>query len=997
MFFQGKHFVRYALALVALALSFYFVACGDGDSSTGDNFREKDAVVDQFSDLPDCDKDNEGEKFLVEEDSSVYICMDKKWYALKSTDDDSDSTETDKDTLSRDTSAKDTVSQDTLAKDTVDHDTADTDSIKQEVDVKDTAVLDSEQVPISLDSLVGFSQKGPFTTGSTVYLYELDNGRTLKQTNGNFISNIINDNGRYHFSARDLVSQYAMIVVDGNYRNEVTGEVSDNTIRLKAITDLTKRRSANVNLLSHLEFDRVYYLVTREKKTVKKAKLQAQREVLDQFYIKSDNFKSSEDMDVFGDTDADAALLAVSILLQGDRTEAALTALLSMISTSLSDKGTWDNDSIKTSIADWIFRKDSLGLIPQFRTNVANWKLSKTVPDFEKYVRNYWYSNYGIGNCSKNGKVLKNDNGKSKYADLYFICKEGAWQTATDIEKDTYLWPDTVDGTKRAGDVNKDSIYVFDKDHWRHADEIEAVLGGCTEGHSNEVGKANDTYYTCHTVWTVSTDIEKDTYLWPDSADGATRHGDVNEDSVYVYDKDHWRHADAVESVIGGCTVGGKVDRVGDTYYICRDRAWTPATDIEKDTYLWPDSADGAVRRGDVNKDSVYVFDKDHWRHADAVESVLGGCVETRAGVVSAIGSNYYICQSSRTWRVATDIEKDTCGWGANYTAGTVKSGNVNKNYYYVFEGGKWRLGDSMDYLMQQAGGTGCVNEGARSAVRYTDNYYYICKKPAKGNLPHVWVKTEQMYSDTADFQSQCNSSGPYSKGQIFKGYVSKTEYVCDNNSFRTLQNNESRNRQGCVSYIDQQYFKVDSINGYKSYYKCDNGNKKWVFAIDRNKGSIKDSRDKNRTYGTITIGKQKWLSEDLRYGTRVDANLDMTYYSYRNSSIYIRAVLDTVCPSGWHVPSRDEWNTLLDYAGASNLLSGTGEYGWSGSPDTYGFSAYKNGIYASGVFEYGYGETDRANYWLRGEEYIVSLSQGARDDYWPSTIRAYTAVRCVQ
>ena len=101
----------------------------------------------------------------------------------------------------------------------------------------DTAEADSERVPISLDSIVGLTQKGPFLKGSTVYLYELSDGRTLKQTNGNFTSKITSDDGRYKFSARDLVSQYAMVVVDGYYRNEVTGGTSDAPIRLTALTD----------------------------------------------------------------------------------------------------------------------------------------------------------------------------------------------------------------------------------------------------------------------------------------------------------------------------------------------------------------------------------------------------------------------------------------------------------------------------------------------------------------------------------------------------------------------------------------------------------------------------------------------------------------------------------------------------------------------------------------------------------------------------------------
>ena len=265
----------------------------------------------------------------------------------------------------------------------------------------DTVETDSERVPISLDSLVGFTQKGPFLKGSTVYLYELSDGRTLKQTNGNFTSNISQNNGRYKFLARDLVSQYAMIVVDGYYRNEVTGVSSNASIRLKAITDMRKRSSVNVNILTHLEFERVYYLVTKLGYTVKKAKRQAQREILKFFYIELDDNADAEDMDVFGSSDADAALLAISILLQGNRTESDMMALLSEMSSAMAQDSVWDDDrakAIKAELADWVFGQDLM----TFRRNVKGWRLNAagdTIGNFEKYIYNFIAKTFDLDIC----------------------------------------------------------------------------------------------------------------------------------------------------------------------------------------------------------------------------------------------------------------------------------------------------------------------------------------------------------------------------------------------------------------------------------------------------------------------------------------------------------------------------------------------------------------------------------------------------------------------
>ena len=353
----------------------------------------------------------------------------------------------------------------------------------------DTAEADSERTPISLDSLVGFTQKGPFLKGSTVYLYELSDGRTLKQTNGNFTSNITSDDGRYKFLARDLVSQYAMVVVDGYYRNEVTGKSSNAAIRLKALTDMRKRSSVNVNLLTHLEFERVYHLVTRgdasgKKMTVKQAKRQAQKEILKEFMIELKDETDAEDMDVFGSSEADAALLAISILLQGGRTESELMALLTEISTDMAEDGKWNAsskkvDSIKASLADWAISRNVENNLDEFRDNVKGWGISTTVPEFQKYVHNFYETILELGKCGEKdndfGKITFVTNPHSTYrARSYldrinmgrFICKaDNRWHWATDWEKDTYNWNPGKIGTIKLGTIT-DNPYLYNKEGW---------------------------------------------------------------------------------------------------------------------------------------------------------------------------------------------------------------------------------------------------------------------------------------------------------------------------------------------------------------------------------------------------------------------------------------------------------------------------------------------------------------------------------------------------
>ncbi len=160
------------------------------------------------------------------------------------------------------------------------------------------------------------TQKGPFLSGSKVLVKEMEDGRTLTQTGNTFDGKILNDNGQFRINARMLVSQYVMLEATGYYRNEVTGGNSNSTLTLFAITDVTSRNIVNIKLLTHLEYERVIYLVTKKKMTVKKAKRQAQKEIFALLGIDAEGFSNSEALNIAGSSDEDGALLAFSIFEQ---------------------------------------------------------------------------------------------------------------------------------------------------------------------------------------------------------------------------------------------------------------------------------------------------------------------------------------------------------------------------------------------------------------------------------------------------------------------------------------------------------------------------------------------------------------------------------------------------------------------------------------------------------------------------------------------------------
>ena len=78
--------------------------------------------------------------------------------------------------------------------------------------------------------------------------------------------------------------------------------------------------------------------------------------------------------------------------------------------------------------------------------------------------------------------------------------------------------------------------------------------------------------------------------------------------------------------------------------------------------------------------------------------------------------------------------------------------------------------------------------------------------------------------------------------------------------------------------------------------------------------GEMTDARD-DQTYETVTLGDQTWLAQNLNYKTDNSWCYDD---DPENCEIYGRlynweAAMDA-CPAGWHLPSDQEWSTLIKY-----------------------------------------------------------------------------------
>ena len=819
-------------------------------------------------------------------------------------------------------------------------------------------VLDSEKIAISLDEVSGVTQKGPFLSGSKVLVREMEDGRTLTQTGNSFNGKILNDNGEFKINARMLVSQYVMLEATGYYRNEVTGENSNSELTLFAITDVNDRNIVNVNLLTHLEYERVIYLVTQKKMKVRAAKKQAQKEVFGLLNIDATNFSNSEDLNIAGASDEDAALLAFSIILQGDRSVSQLSELLQKIATDMETDGVWDDEARRSELADFAAAIDSSDRIQRIRTNVEGWGLSSIVPNFEKHVRKFWTTEFGMGECNDEniGKVVAANKG---IATLRYICRaDSLWHVASDFEKDTYQWKDSTDGALKAGTITG-KTYVFDSTGvhnggvkgWRDAAYLEGLYGGCNKKlygvfrYDNKQGG----YYQCqeqsHDWVLVNNNVIIDTQLWSEGEDGYAKWGDSigvvtpGRKICYVYDTsavyNGWREGTNDDCTLGllGCTDGRagrmlKSPETGD-YYNCANKTWTKVTErVKYNTMGWDclDSNDGEMKIGLVN-DAYFVCEENSWREAstseelncrDSGDCVVYKCTEKKQGLFKKINDETKVCDLGN-WRTPNCAEIAT---GSLCTA----------NDTALVEACEKMGAFDIDYVC-------------------SESRWHAVKTPFEYTLAQ-WTAKRNAYNAAA-VDAALNSDSMITDPR-------------DGNTYRTVVINGMRVFAENLRYADS----VTSVN-LKG--------QTWCF---------------NKEAKNCEIGgrEYKWTAA---------MDIDSKWYWAVAKSL-INVPHQGICPNGWHVPTSDEWSSLLSGVDFKALKmpgfsswdgSNYSESGyWDDATDSSGFSALPNrdGCYSIGEY--------CAHFWT-ATEYSYKYADHIYLPYEPHADgkSAKRAVRCLQ
>ena len=237
----------------------------------------------------------------------------------------------------------------------------------------------------------GKVQKGPFVTGTTINVNELN--ENLGQTGKAFTTSITSDDGSFNLNNIEMESNLALLTANGFYFNEVLGQLSSAQITLQALADLTNDETVNINVLTHITKARIEKLVS-EGTSFAEAKRKAEAEFQDFLGVTEHFSQGFEQMSITSAGDFNAMLLAFSIILQKPSNNLmeipTLSAELTLLMTNLSTDFAADGAINDQALIDKLLNNISLQNQVYIRRSIQNYysELGQSVeiPDFESYI-----------------------------------------------------------------------------------------------------------------------------------------------------------------------------------------------------------------------------------------------------------------------------------------------------------------------------------------------------------------------------------------------------------------------------------------------------------------------------------------------------------------------------------------------------------------------------------------------------------------------------------
>ena len=915
--------------------------------------------------------------------------------------------------------------------------------------------------------VAGVSQKGPFVKGSAVTVQGID-CKTMELTGEIFEGTVKSDKGDFGVDDVNLSATCALFEVTGYYFNEVTGKKSANEVTLHALSDLSDRKHVNINMLTELEYKRVMNLVSEEKMSFDDAKKQAEKEVLASFNVNGD-YALSEDLNIFENGDGNAALLAVSVLVQvsGDSSENVNVAeRVDNFGTAIAKNGTF-GDSAKTDMADWAAMAESNGQMAKIRKNLENLGYADEIPAFENVVEEFATgvassessSSVALGAGTSSSSSLSEVKQSSSSSSVILSSSEGS----SNNTKDSYLNPNINYGEmtdSRDGQVYKtvkigDQIWMAQ--NLNYADSVQTpVLEGqswCLDKKPENCKVMGRLYTWLAAIDTIAL-VNDDEYSqtcsyyagicrYPDKIRGVCPEGwhlphrgewnalfiEVGGQSTaakILKSQKGWNYQKVEEN--GSDDVGFSVIPVTDDGYRFVAEFWTATNRYKNYAYdVDLNSSTDYADFGERDKRSGYSI---RCLKDDDSIPVSYGMMDWSFPKEAYMTTNatYDSIVDSRDNQVYKTVKIGDQVWMAenlNYADSVATPSLKGKSWCYGDDPKKCAVGGRLYVWSAAIDSVKIANDkndpkecGYGSFCGFTTNIQGIC--PEGWHLPdttdwHILIETVGG-PDNAGGALKSKSGWDGSNGLNEYGFSAfpvgdrswEGGYGGESMSVDFWTSTEESGSNFFAHYLGLSYghysalfgesFKhnANSIRCVKDGAEIGHSSSSVAAAMpcktetedNCESGTLTDSRD-GKTYRTVKIGDQVWMAENLNYAYtsipfkyKEDAS-DSTSWCYNNDAtncekygrLYTWATamdssatwsdngkdcgynvsysptypVQGICPSGWHLPSEDEWSALLTAVGgrsnAGKVLKSQYEWNEEGNgTDEFGFTALPAG-----------------------------------------------------
>ena len=914
-------------------------------------------------------------------------------------------------------------------------------------------------------NVAGLTQKGPFAKGSAVTVQGID-CQTMELTGEKFTGSVKSDKGDFEIKDVNLSSTCAAFEVKGYYFNEVTGKKSSDKLTLHALTDLKDRKSVNINLLTQLEYERVMNLVTEEKMSFAEAKTQAEKEVLAAFSVKAKDgeFALSEDLNILEKGDDNAALLAVSVMMQSDLKVAKLAERVNDVAADIAKDGSWDDDKTKTEIAEWAANADKNGEFENVSKNIEKWGGSGEVSAFETVVEKFAEnvasdtvpgtsssSVTSAGSVTLSSSSSKNVLSSSSREESSDSSEYFDWS----LPKEAYLNPNIKYDSiidSRDGHVYKTvkiGNQVWMAENLNYADSVKTPsLKGNSWCYDKDPKKCNvagrlyswaaaidsvkflnagmkcGDYTTCPFLKKVQ-GICPDGWHLPDTTEWNALIDAVGENAGNVLKsrKGWYDNGNGSDKVGFSVIPAGYFDKVdGLSYRVGLNAGFWSTVEYGKYTVFYTPF--------EYSSDFAYKESVAHKAEGFSIRCLKGEADE----IVGSSSSSIPLSSSSSN--SIYDAEKNTLK--------DLRDGQV---YRTVKIGDQIWMAENLKY---KAEGSHCYDDVDSNCVKYGPLYDWATAKnvcPTDWRLPTKkemetllaaasggstagkvlksktgWPKDNDGFdgNGTDDYSfsalpgGRWEDGGPYSgvgisayfwsltaysESSAYYMYLGYENYVLGNTSDKAKIDFNLKIHAFSVRCIKAE---TSVVPGSSSSVDLEG----WSWDVPKELrlnpkieyDSITDSRD-GKVYKTVKIGEQTWMAENLNYADSVktpslrgksrcyndDAKkCDVAGRLYtwaaaidsvklandadnpqdcgHGKTCSLPAKVQGICPSGWHLPSNEEWKTLFTAVGGQSTAGMflRSQSGWNNNrngPNTFGFSvlpvgqAYENG-YCSFVGE---------------------------------------------